>query len=160
MGYKTPHGLATWSCNHGQFADRKLELAGFGWHQGWNDRVNQSFNDEYEQNMANFIRDIRKDLGSPGLPFVIAETGMSGHEEKHPPPFHSCGPRQPWLSTRVPRQRRLRGDERFLSPPRAIAFRPGLSLEQQRRNVLPDRRRDEDKRCSLMQGKEVTAIRH
>jgi alpha-galactosidase len=67
-----------------QFADRKLELAGFGWHQGWNDRVNQSFNDEYEQNMANFIRDIRKDLGSPGLPFVIAETGMSGHEEKHP----------------------------------------------------------------------------
>lgn len=67
-----------------QFADQKLELAGLGWHQGWNDRVNQGFNDQYEQNLANFIRDIRKDLKSPKLPFVIAETGMSGHAEKHP----------------------------------------------------------------------------
>ncbi len=67
-----------------QYAERQLELAGFGWHQGWNDRVNQSFNDEYEQNLVNFIRDMRKDLGVATLPFVIAETGMSGHEEKHP----------------------------------------------------------------------------
>ncbi len=63
---------------------RGYELAGFGWHQGWNDRINQAFNDEYEQNLANFIRDIRKDLGAAKLPFVIAETGMSGPEEKHP----------------------------------------------------------------------------
>ena len=34
--------------------------------------------------MANFIRDIRKDLGVPALPFVIAETGMTGPDEKHP----------------------------------------------------------------------------
>jgi hypothetical protein len=67
-----------------EFGDRGYELAGFGWHQGWNDRVNQAFNDEYEKNMANFIRDIRKDLGAKNLPFVIAETGMSGPEEKHP----------------------------------------------------------------------------
>jgi alpha-galactosidase len=60
------------------------ELAGFGWHQGWNDRINQAFNDEYEKNLANFIRDVRKDLSAPTLPFVIAETGMSGHEERHP----------------------------------------------------------------------------
>ncbi len=66
------------------FGDRGYELVGFGWHQGWNDRVNQAFNDEYEKNMANFIRDIRKDLGVKNLPFVIAETGMSGAEEKHP----------------------------------------------------------------------------
>ena len=58
-----------------EFGDRGYELAGFGWHQGWNDRVNQTFNDEYEKNMANFIRDIRKDLGVKDLPFVIAETG-------------------------------------------------------------------------------------
>jgi len=63
---------------------RGYELAGFGWHQGWNDRVNQAFNDEYEKNLANFIRDIRKDLGAKDLPFVIAETGMSGHQEIHP----------------------------------------------------------------------------
>ncbi len=67
-----------------EFGDRGYELAGFGWHQGWNDRVNQAYNDEYEKNMANFIRDIRKDLGAKNLPFVIAETGMSGKEEKHP----------------------------------------------------------------------------
>ena len=30
------------------------------------------------------IRDIRRDLGVEKLPFVIAETGMSGLEEKHP----------------------------------------------------------------------------
>lgn len=67
-----------------RYAGRTLELAGLGWHQGWNDRVNQAFNDEYEANLANFIRDIRRDLGRPGLPFVIAETGMSGRDETHP----------------------------------------------------------------------------
>ncbi len=61
-----------------------FELAGFGWHQGWNDRVNQAFNDEYEKNLACFIRDVRAELKAPELPFVIAETGMSGNEEKHP----------------------------------------------------------------------------
>jgi len=67
-----------------EFGDRGYELAGFGWHQGWNDRVNQAFVDEYEKNMAHFIRDVRKDLGAKDLPFVIAETGMTGPEEKHP----------------------------------------------------------------------------
>jgi alpha-galactosidase len=63
---------------------RGYEIAGFGWHQGWNDRIDQGFNDEYEKNLANFIRDVRKDLGVKDLPFVIAETGMSGREETHP----------------------------------------------------------------------------
>ncbi len=67
-----------------EFGDRGYELAGFGWHQGWNDRVNQAFNDEYEKNLAHFIRDIRKALGVKNLPFVIAETGMTGLEENHP----------------------------------------------------------------------------
>ncbi|HSU69410.1 MAG TPA: sialate O-acetylesterase [Tepidisphaeraceae bacterium] len=63
---------------------RPVELAGFGWHQGWNDRIDNQFNAEYEKNMANFIRDMRKDLNSPKLPFVIAETGMNGPDEKNP----------------------------------------------------------------------------
>lgn len=67
-----------------EYDGRGYEIAGFGWHQGWNDRINQAFNDAYEENMANFIRDIRKDLGVEKLPVVIAETGMSGHEETHP----------------------------------------------------------------------------
>lgn len=67
-----------------QLKGKTVELTGFGWHQGWNDRINQSFNDAYEENMIQFIKDIRYDLGKPTLPFVIAETGMSGPEEKHP----------------------------------------------------------------------------
>ena len=58
-------------------------LEGIAWHQGWNDRVNQTFNDEYEANLANFIRDIRDDLNAPNLPFVVASTGMSGWSETH-----------------------------------------------------------------------------
>ncbi|MFK7849884.1 MAG: DUF6288 domain-containing protein [Akkermansiaceae bacterium] len=60
------------------------ELAGFGWHQGWNDRVNQAHNDQYEVNMKNFIDDVRSDLGAPSLPFVIATTGMTGWSDTHP----------------------------------------------------------------------------
>lgn len=65
-------------------SDGRYVIAGFGWHQGWNDRINDRFNAEYEENLANFIRDIRNDLEVPALPFVIAETGMTGPEEKHP----------------------------------------------------------------------------
>lgn len=65
-------------------SDGSYVLSGFGWHQGWNDRINDKFNAEYESNLTHFIRDIRRDLGTPALPFVIAETGMTGPEEKHP----------------------------------------------------------------------------
>lgn len=65
-------------------AGRKAVLTGFGWHQGWNDRVNQAFNDEYEKNLAHFIRDIRREFDAPKLPFVIAETGQGGRDEVHP----------------------------------------------------------------------------
>lgn len=65
-------------------SDGRFVLAGFGWHQGWNDRINDRFNAEYESNLSHFIRDIRQELGVDKLPFIIAETGMSGPEEKHP----------------------------------------------------------------------------
>ena len=65
-------------------SDGRYVIAGFGWHQGWYDRINDNFNTEYEANMSHFIRDIRKDLSVPALPFVIAETGMNGPDEKHP----------------------------------------------------------------------------
>ncbi len=55
------------------------ELAGFIWFQGWNDGVG-SGNPEYTEQMAHFIRDIRKDLKSPALPFVIGELGTDGKE--------------------------------------------------------------------------------
>lgn len=52
------------------------EIAGFCWHQGWNDRVSKEFSAAYETNMANFIKDIRRDLGVPEMPFVIATSAM------------------------------------------------------------------------------------
>lgn len=80
----TKESLQTAKDRFPQYEQHDLELVGFGWHQGWNDRINQKLNDEYEENMANFIRDIRRDLGVEDLPFVIAETGMSGRSEAHP----------------------------------------------------------------------------
>jgi alpha-galactosidase len=65
-------------------SDGRYVLSGIFWHQGWNDRINTHFTAEYESNMAAFIRDMRKDLGAPKLPFVIAETGMGGLQEKEP----------------------------------------------------------------------------
>ena len=63
---------------------RDIQLVGLGWHQGWNDRVNAAFNEAYEANLSNLIRDLRKELNAPNLPFVIAETGMTGPTESHP----------------------------------------------------------------------------
>ncbi|MDP6446913.1 MAG: sialate O-acetylesterase, partial [Pirellulaceae bacterium] len=54
------------------------EIAGFFWHQGWNDGTNREFAQQYELNMSNFIKDMRKDLGDADLPFVIATSGMGG----------------------------------------------------------------------------------
>lgn len=53
------------------------KLAGFIWFQGWNDGVGQG-NPDYTEQMAHFIRDMRKDLKSPELPFVIGELGTDG----------------------------------------------------------------------------------
>ncbi|MBI1337959.1 MAG: sialate O-acetylesterase [Phycisphaera sp.] len=57
-------------------------IVGFGWHQGWNDGGNEAAVNEYEKNMANFIRDVRKDLDAPDMLFVIANTGMVGPDAK------------------------------------------------------------------------------
>jgi len=65
-------------------SDGRYTLAGFAWHQGWNDRINNDFNSEYQSNMTHLIHDIRKELDSPLLPMVIAETGMNGPNETHP----------------------------------------------------------------------------
>ena len=46
------------------YHNQGIEIVGVGWHQGWNDRVNTSYVNEYEQNMANFINDVRADLNA------------------------------------------------------------------------------------------------
>lgn len=64
-----------------RFPDYKgqgYEIAGFVWFQGWNDMFNPDFLENYGRHMANFIRDVRKDLKTPNLPFVIGQMGQNG----------------------------------------------------------------------------------
>jgi len=68
------------------------EIAGFIWLQGFNDMVDSNFYPrqpkgattnryaKYSECMAAFIRDVRKDLGVPKLPFVIGVMGVGGKE--------------------------------------------------------------------------------
>ena len=59
---------------HGQ----GIEVAGLCYHQGWNDQYG-GLDEKYAENLAAFIHDIRSvehGLGVPGLPIVIATSGM------------------------------------------------------------------------------------
>lgn len=61
-----------------KLAGREYELAGFIWLQGWNDMISADATAEYTSNLTHFIRDVRKDLKSPKLPFVIGQMGVDG----------------------------------------------------------------------------------
>ncbi len=73
---------------------RGYELAGFVWFQGWNDMVDRGTYpqraepggyDAYSEVLACFIRDVRKDLAAPDLPFVIGVMGVGGPVEHYGP---------------------------------------------------------------------------
>ncbi len=77
--------------------NRGYELAGFVWFQWFNDLVdgwsypnqNQPGGyDEYSQLLANFIRDVRKDLSAPQMPFVIGVMGIDGMKDVKPSMAH------------------------------------------------------------------------
>ena len=72
-------------------AAQGYELAGFVWLQGFNDMVDghayPTHNkpnrfDHYSEWLAHFIRDVRKDLAAPNLPFVIGVMGVGGLKDK------------------------------------------------------------------------------
>ncbi|MCH7229054.1 sialate O-acetylesterase [Haloferula sp. A504] len=52
------------------------QVVGFGWHQGYNDRIDQAAQEEYEANLVDLINDLRVEFGNPSLPISIATTGM------------------------------------------------------------------------------------
>ncbi|XZE46657.1 sialate O-acetylesterase [Pirellulaceae bacterium SH467] len=61
------------------------ELAGFVWLQGFNDLVDghtypNGDYEEYSRLLAHFIRDVRKDLAAPTMPFVIGVLGVDGEK--------------------------------------------------------------------------------
>lgn len=75
-------------------AGQGYELAGFVWFQGWNDMVDGSTYPDrdksggysaYSDVMAHFIRDVRKDLNAPKLPFVIGVLGVGGPVSEYGP---------------------------------------------------------------------------
>jgi hypothetical protein len=65
------------------------ELSGFVFFQGFNDIIDAKKMDEYGKNLANLIREVRKDLNAPTMPVIIGELGQQGVEpekryaEKH-----------------------------------------------------------------------------
>lgn len=71
-------------------AKEGYEIAGFVWLQGFNDMVDSGFYPrlpkgspenrfaKYSEYMGDFIRDVRKDLGVPKMPFVIGVMGVGG----------------------------------------------------------------------------------
>jgi hypothetical protein len=57
-----------------QYDGRGYNFAGFVWYQGWNDGCDpQIAIPQYETNLVNLIRDVRKELNTPHLPVVIGE---------------------------------------------------------------------------------------
>jgi alpha-galactosidase len=78
----------------GYDAAQGYELAGFVWFQGWNDLVDSGTYpdrdkpggyDAYSTAMAQFIRDVRRDLNAPKLPFVIGVLGVGGPTAEYGP---------------------------------------------------------------------------
>lgn len=75
-------------------ASQGYELAGFVWLQGWNDMVSHDVYPnrkdggnpyaKYSEWLADFIRDVRKDLGAPKIPFVIGVLGVDGTKANPP----------------------------------------------------------------------------
>ena len=59
------------------YEDQGYEIKGFVWFQGWNDQYQDRWL-SYEKNMANFIRDVRKELKAPKMPFIIGQMGHDG----------------------------------------------------------------------------------
>ncbi|MFK7909459.1 MAG: sialate O-acetylesterase [Akkermansiaceae bacterium] len=54
------------------------EIAGFAWFQGHKDSFSEDLITEYEQNLVNLIKDVRKEFKVPNLPAVVATVGFGG----------------------------------------------------------------------------------
>jgi len=66
--------LANIDTDFPDYQGQGYELAGFVWYHGWNDGVDpNNAVPEYEKNLVNLIKDVRKDLKAPNLPVVIGE---------------------------------------------------------------------------------------
>ena len=91
------------------------ELAGFVWFQGFNDlvddwtyhnRMKPGGYDVYGATAGDFIRDVRKDLSAPKMPFVIGVMGIGGEKKMSSRPCNtSARPGRAGVASRVQGQR-------------------------------------------------------
>jgi alpha-galactosidase len=71
--------LADPHAHHPHYRGQGCEVAGFVWFQEWNDHLRPNLMAQYEANLVNLIRDVRRDLGVPRLPVVIGDMGIEGN---------------------------------------------------------------------------------
>ena len=78
----TKEELATFEKKFPPLKGYKAEIAGFIWHQGFNDKIRREYRAtkyaDYTKWLAQFIRDVRKDVGAPNMPFIIGELSTGG----------------------------------------------------------------------------------
>jgi hypothetical protein len=66
-------------------AQEGYEIAGMVWFQGFNDLFDVTGRQQYGQNLAHLIRDLRKEFDAPGMKVVVGVMGMNGpHNEENP----------------------------------------------------------------------------
>lgn len=74
--------LATFETKFPALKGHRPEIAGFVWHQGFNDKIRAEYREtkyaDYTKWLAQFIRDVRKDLDAPQMPFIIGELSTGG----------------------------------------------------------------------------------
>lgn len=85
--------LDNFAAQYPQWAAQGFEIAGFAWFQGWNDGLSYTgqYAYRYEQNMAQFIRQIRAYYEGrypgkikPKAPFAIATCAFDGYSTTYP----------------------------------------------------------------------------
>jgi hypothetical protein len=74
--------LANLKAHFPEYDGAGFELSGFVWFQGWNDMLDGARHKEYGPNLANLLRDLRRDLGAPQLPMIVGELGNDGPEDQ------------------------------------------------------------------------------
>jgi hypothetical protein len=62
---------------------KSYQIAGFVWFQGWNEQYNETYIANYDKNLQNLIRDVRKEFEVPKMPFIVGEFGCDGPKGRY-----------------------------------------------------------------------------
>jgi alpha-galactosidase len=62
---------------------KSFQIADFVWFQGWNEQYNDTYIANYDKNLQNLIRDVRKEFKVPKMPFIVGEFGCDGPKGRY-----------------------------------------------------------------------------